>query len=358
MTTVHQLLPAFAGRDAIGGHCLGVQRVLRDAGFESEIFAREILPDVRGLAHPADRFRPGPDTWALYHFSIGDRLSADVLASGAPLVIDYHNITPARFFRRWEPRVAELLDNGRRALADLAAPTRFALADSTYNAEELRELGFRSTAVAPVLVDLDAFAIEPDRGVLEERGRGRTGAEWLAVGRLAPNKCQHDVIAAFAVYREVFDPGARLVLVGGRSAPQYFSALTRLSRRLGVESAVTFADSVSHAALVAYYRSADVFVSLSEHEGFNVPVVEAMHVGVPVVAYACTALPETVGAGGVLLDDKDPLVVAATVDTVLRDPTARAALVAAGRARAADLSIEKTGPAFLAALRAGLEAAA
>lgn len=358
MTAVHQLLPTFAGRDAIGTHCLHAQRLLRDAGFESEIFAREILPDVRHLARDASRFRSDNDTWALYHFSIGDPLVTDVVASGVPLAIDYHNITPARFFRRWEPRVAELLDDGRRRLADLATPTRFALADSTYNAEELSELGFGPTAVAPVLVDLAGFAVEPDRTVLEQRRAGKAGADWLAVGRLAPNKCQHDIIAAFAVYRAAFDPGARLVLVGGRSAPQYSASLARLSRRLGVESAVTFADSVSHTELVAHYRSADVFVSLSEHEGFNVPVVEAMALGLPVVAYATTAVPETVGRSGVLLDDKDPLVVAATVDTVLRDTDARDTLVAAGRARAAELALERTGPTFLAAIEAGLDAAA
>lgn len=357
MTAVHQLLPAFAGRDAIGTHCLLVRDALRAAGFESEIFAREILPDVRQFARDARGFAAGPDTWALYHLSIGDPLVADVIATGAPIAVDYHNITPSRFFRRWEPRVADLLDDGRRRLDDLVAPTRFAIADSSFNEAELRERGYRSTSVAPVLIDLAGLDTEPDPSVLAAR-RNRSGAEWLAVGRLAPNKCQHDVIAAFAAYRTVFDPDARLVLVGGRSADRYHAALTRLCRRLGVERAVTFADSVSPAALIAYYRSADVFVSLSEHEGFNVPVVEAMHIGVPVVAYAATAVPETVGTGGVLLDDKDPFVVAATIDALHRDTAARTALIAAGRRRAADFAPERTGPRFLAAVRAGLEAAA
>jgi len=153
------------------------------------------------------------------------------------------------------------------------------------------------------------------------------------------------------VFRQLFDRDARLTLVGGQSAGLYWRALHRLVEELDVADAVTFADSVSHTELLACYRTADVFVLCSEHEGFNVPVLEAMHFGVPVVAYASTAVPDTVGDGGLLLTDKDPVVVATAVERVRSDASLRRTLVAAGRERAAHFSVARTGPQWLDTLR-------
>ena len=171
------------------------------------------------------------------------------------------------------------------------------------------------------------------------------------MGRIAPNKCQHDVLLAFAVYRRVHDPHARLTFVGGQSAGLYWRALHQLAEDLDIAGAVTFTDVVSHGELLACYRTADVFVLLSEHEGFNVPVLEAMHFDVPVVAYASSAVPGTVGDAGLLLTDKDPVVVAAAVDRLRSDPSLRRELVEAGRKRVEHFSIARTGPAMLDTLQ-------
>ena len=356
MTEVHQFLATFAGRDAIGMHTLRLRRLLRDAGFASDIYALDIHDDVRkeGLSAASyrDRAVSDPDSWILYHFSIGSPVLDLVRSLDVPLALDYHNITDAKYFWRWEPRAAARMLEGRRQLADVAPEVRFALADSPYNEREMVELGCRRTAVAPILIDFADYDSEPDATLLEQRRRDRDrgGADWLAVGRIAPNKCQHDIVLAFAAYRRLYDPLARLTLIGGQSAGEYWRALHRLTGDLGIGDAVKFTDVISHAELLACYRTSDVLLCLSEHEGFNVPVLEAMHFDVPVVAYAAAAVPNTVGDAGLLLEDKDPLVVATAVSRLRSDASLRERLVNAGRARVEQFSIARTGPQLIESL--------
>jgi glycosyltransferase involved in cell wall biosynthesis len=356
VTEVHQFLSTFAGRDAIGMHTLRLRKLLRDAGFESDIYALDTHDDVRTHAlHPSgfrNRLRASDDAWILYHFSIGSPLFDQVRELDVPLALDYHNVTDAKYFWRWEPRAATTMLEGRRQLAVAAPAVRFALADSEFNERELITLGCERTAVAPILIDFTDYDTPPDAALLAERQRARArgGSDWLSVGRVAPNKCQHDVLLAFAVYRRIYDPRARLTLVGGQSAGLYWRALHRLAEDLGIADAVTFTDVVSHAQLLACYRSTDVFVLLSEHEGFNVPVLEAMHFDVPVIAYAASAVPDTVGDAGLLLTEKEPVVVAAAAERLRSDASLRQDLVESGRKRVEHFSIARTGPHLLDSL--------
>jgi glycosyltransferase involved in cell wall biosynthesis len=356
VTEVHQFLSTFAGRDAIGMHTIRLRALLRDAGFASDIYALDTHDDVRHDAYSANTFRDrvpaDRDAWILYHFSIGSPLLDTVRSLDVPIALDYHNITDAKFFWRWEPRAAARMLEGRRQLAEIAPDVRFALADSRFNEQELIALGCKHTAVAPILVDFADYDSTPDAALLARRRRARQdgGTDWLAVGRIAPNKCQHDIVLAFATFRRIHDPRARLTLIGGQSAGEYWRALHRLAEDLGIADAVTFTDVVSHAELVACYRTADVYLCLSEHEGFNVPVLEAMHFDVPVVAYAAAAVPDTVGDGGLLLAGKDPLVVATAVERLRSDASLRARLVDAGRRRVEHFGIARTGPQMIEAL--------
>jgi len=357
MTAIHQFLPTFAGRDAIGMHVLRLQRLLRDAGFDSDIYAVHRHDEVMQSGYDFDEFRrrnPRPaETWGLYHYSIGSPMVEQLREYGVQLALDYHNITEARFFLRWDATAAITMFDGRRQLASMRDAVRFSLADSSFNEAELTELGFTNTAVAPILIDFADFEGVADAALLEQRETRRAagGAEWLAVGRIAPNKCLHDVVAGFALYRRCYDPNAHLTLVGGYAAPSYGHALKAQCAALGVANAVTFTDVVTHAELLACYRTADVFVIMSEHEGFSVPVLEAMHAGVPVVAYGCCALPETVADGGLLLEHKDPVVVGTAVHEVLNSRELREELVAAGHRRVEHFSLANTGPRVLATLK-------
>lgn len=354
MRFLHQFVPNFAAGDAIGSHVRQTQATLRAAGWESEIFYDEAQASVRKLGRhfsTFDRHHDGHDgdAWLLFQLSTGSRMTGYVMDAGLPFGVYFHNVTPPRYFERWEPGAAE---NLRSALADvrrLAPLARFALANSSFSEGDLRHAGYEPTAVVPVLIDGKELDRPPNERLLRRLRRETEtgGRRWLFIGRTAPNKCQHDLIAAFAAYRAVYDREARLTLVGGRTSNVYYRTLELLADELEVGEAVEFTDTITQPELLACYRAADVFVCLSEHEGFKVPLVEAMHLGVPVVAYAAGAVPETVGQAGVLLDTKDPLAVATAVDRILADDGLRAELVSAGHRRAQDFSIEQTSRRLL-----------
>lgn len=340
---VHQILPTFE-RGAVGGHSLMVREWLRRSGHASEIYAAELHPSVAGEgAHELGAYRGGADV-LVYQMAIGSIAADMVLKRAEPLVVNYHNLTPARYYAGWEPVAAFGVAWGRGQLHDLAPRAALGIADSGYNEAELVELDFARTTVVPILLDLDAFAVGPDPSVTR-----RAETTWLFVGRLAPNKAQHDLVKAFAAYRKFHDASAHLVLVGGGADDTYGRTLTRFVAALGLTDAVTIAGAVSPAQLAAYYRAADVFVVVSEHEGFCVPLLEAMHHELPIVAYASSAVPETLGDAGLLLHTKDACTVAAGAARVVGDPALRAQLVAAGTARLADFHVSRTGPAFVAA---------
>ena len=354
---IDQYLPGFAPHDAIGNHTLQTRRVLRQAGFKSDIWAEHILPPLGNEAKPylEDPRRPGEERVLLYQSSTSSPMAGWLRAraeGGEPLIGHYHNITPAQYFASWEPHIAAAMQEARQELAMLAPHVGFSFADSGFNEAELVNCGYRQTLVCPLLVDLEEYHRPPDRSTLDRlrKRRDRSGAQWLFVGRVAPNKCQHDVVGAFAVYRRVFDPSARLTLVGGGTSVQYLRALERLVDDLELGESVEILNGVRDVELLAYWAVADVFVCLSEHEGFCVPVLEAMELGVPVVAYAAAAVPETLGGTGVLVEDKDPLTVAMAVDEVCRPGAWRDGLVSAGKERAATFSLENTSKQLLSGI--------
>jgi glycosyltransferase involved in cell wall biosynthesis len=361
MRTIHQLLPSLAPADAIGAHVRHLQRLLRSLGVESEIFAEDIHPRMRRFAAPVEELtrRPGTGNGSaiLYHSSTGSDVMELLLSHEGPLLVYYHNITEAAFFDRWSPAAAEHMRLARRQLRQLAWRCDLAIAASGFNRAELVREGFRRTEVVPVLVDFARYDAPPHRRTLAglRRTTADGGARWLFVGRITPNKCQHDVIGAFAAYRRLFDPEARLWLVGGGSSMAYWRSLEVLLAELDLAHAVRLTGTVPFDRLLAHYRAADVFVCASEHEGFCVPVLEAMHIGVPVVAFSSTAVPETVGDGGLLLADKDPVTVAAAVHRVLTDGALRASLTEAGRSRVEHFSLANTSRRMAETIRAFLD---
>lgn len=341
MSALHQVIPVLDPADAVSGHTLQVQSLLHDLGVDSVIFAERTHPSLEGKAQPYQGLRGGA---VLYQFAIGNHLADVLAASSRPLAIDYHNLTPPELFEQWDVGLLHGTTWGRAQLARLADRCSLGLADSAFNERDLLDLGYRHTEVAPIIVDLTDFDRELDektrRGLLARKERG--GADWLFVGRLVPSKAQHDVVKAFAVYRRHCDADARLWLVGGAASSRYEKAVHGLVTELGLEAAVTHTGSVSQGELAAHYATADVFVTMSRHEGFCVPVLEAFHHDVPVVAVKAGALPDTIGDAGMLLSDRAPETAALTVDRVLRDRALRSALVAAGRRRLDAFSVERT----------------
>jgi glycosyltransferase involved in cell wall biosynthesis len=356
VTRIDQLLPRLAARDAIGAHALHVQATLRDAGIDSDLYAAEWDADVAHRVRPFGEYRDDPRSWLLYHASVGSHVGAWFCERQTPKLVDYHNVTPHEYFDAWAPEITGLLVGGRHQLEDLAPLVRAGIADSDFNARELRAAGCDDTSVVPVMVDVARGASAVDEAMCDTLRRSKRGADWLFVGRIAPNKAQHELLKVFALYRRVFDPAARLWLVGGESSVHYRVALERFIADAGLADAAFVTGSVDDGALGAYYEAADVFVCVSDHEGFCVPVLEAMAHGLPVVARATTAVPETVAGAGVLLAANAPRIDVATAAwRVVTDAALRDQLVAAGHRRVDDFSLPRTGARLLAALGAIVE---
>jgi glycosyltransferase involved in cell wall biosynthesis len=351
---VDQVIPTLASRDAIGGHVLQLRDLLRSRGLKSDVYYANATADRLGEGLPLSRLgdRKPAGRALLYQLSIGSSVADLFRDRPERKFVNYHNITPAELIEDWLPAVGDEVRLGRAQMTALAPVTEFAVADSRFNEDELRQAGYRSTATASLLIDLDSFDGDPDERLAErlagERAAG--GADLLFVGKVSPHKGQHDLVKALAAYRRLYDPRARLRIVGSPISDDYQSAVERFAKELGLADAVEFAGSVSHEELIAYYETADVFLCLSGHEGFCVPLLEAMHHRLPVVAYATSAVPETLGGAGVVLPDRDPVRVAAALDRVVRDGSLRRALAGAADERVATFALPRAKATYAAAI--------
>jgi L-malate glycosyltransferase len=317
---IHQVLATLGYGDAIGHEVLGIQRVLRSAGYESEIFVEtadyRLEPLTRDYRDLVDFSHP--DNLLLHHFSLGSKASRTAFALPDRMALIYHNITPPGYFVGVHRTLARQCFRGRRELQAYADRCDMALGDSEFNRQDLDALGFPRTAVLPVVPDFSHLDRPPNRMVA--RGFDDDWTNVLFVGRVIANKKIEDLIRAFHAYHSLLNPRSRLLIVGAHSGfERYLAALTQLAGALGA-SHVHFVGHVSDEELVAFYDIADLFLCASEHEGFCVPLVEAFYKQVPVLAYAATAVPATMDGAGVLFEDKRPSHVAALINAILSDP--------------------------------------
>jgi glycosyltransferase involved in cell wall biosynthesis len=352
MVAVHQFLASLAPRDAQSQHHLHIRDALRGAGYASDLYVGEAKGEFRAQAQPFRAYCGAPGDWLLYGHAIGTPVAEFVVSRPEPMILDYHNVTPAAMFEAWEPSSAIRMAAGRRQLAPLAARCRLGLADSAFNETELRGLGARRTAVVPIMIDTKNFATAPAAKVLDalSDSRSRGARHLLFVGRLAPNKRQHELVAALAALRTGFDIDARLHLVGASASDRYRRTLIRFIEALGLGRAVTLVGSAAPADLAAYYEGCDAFVSASAHEGFLVPLLEAWHHRLPVVASPAAAVGETMGDAGVRVRRPTPIAVAAAAARVLGDDALRAELVARGLGRLDDFALDRSRERLLDAV--------
>jgi len=331
--TLHQLVPNLAFGDAISQQALTLRRLLREAGLHSEIFAEHVDAELRGEARRYRELRDaaGADAAVLYHFSIGSELTDVYRLLSGPRALVYHNITPPEYFDGVNAQVAALCARGRAELAALRAHGALAVADSEFNRRELEALGFEKTAVFPIVLDPERYRAAPLARL--ERPYRDGHVNFLHVGRLVPNKRIEDVLKVFYFYRRRINPDSRLFLVGIDTDMEIYAvALRQMIHDLGL-SGVAFPGRVTQRELVTYYRLAHVYLCMSEHEGFCAPLIEAMHFGVPVIAYAAGAVPETLGDAGALVVRKDFAEIAELAALICDDSALREEMIAAGRAR-------------------------
>lgn len=375
---VLQFLPDLVFGDAVSNDCLFLDRVLKAAGHDTHIIIERVddryLKRVRRFeraddgvrsnhhAHDEPSNQEAVEVWprsdlrsddlVVFHYSTWSA-TAEWLLERRPdqLVVVYHNITPPAFFGDTSRGTADRNRRALAALADLAAIARLGVAKSEFSEHELQQAGFAKTAIVPLPVEVSENEPYDERCL---RAWRRPGTVLLSVGRIAPNKRIEDLIHVLAAYR--YHVGeAWLLLVGPQdTAPPYRRWLDRLIQHLGLDAHVAFAGHVERTALLAYYRAADAYLCMSEHEGFCVPLVEAMALGIPVCAYDSTAIPSTLGPAGLLVKRKSPEKVAIAIGAMLSDRKLRDRMIATGRARAAVFAPDAVGRQFLHAVEAAL----
>ncbi len=338
-SAVNQFHDGTAVGDAITGDMLEIQRGLKHAGFRSEIYASHIADGLGGKIRAFERYAGDGSALLIVHHSMGfDRLE-QVLALPDRKILRYHNITPPDMLSG--ARMRGYAEKGRHQLIEYRKHVELGLGVSDFNRRELVELGYRYTGVLPIFFRPSSLLDEvPDSALVREL---KPTFNLLFVGRVCPNKKQVDLVRIFGQYLHTRDAKARLLLVGSwdGSAEYRDEVQAEISRR-GLDGAVSLTGRVSASRLAAYYRSSDVLLCASEHEGFCVPLLEAMSFDLPIVAYAAAAVPETLGSGGILLDTKDPELWCEVIEELRHNPQFRAEILAKQRERLSEMSLEST----------------
>ena len=337
---VHQMTATLAYGDAVSNDIFEIDRRLKQWGLDAHIYAENIEPrlsQVGQLDQAYERFLGEPDDLLIYHYSIYTANLKLYTQSRNRKIVIYHNITPPEFFRGFDSNLEALCRYGRLALPQLR-DCDLALAVSEFNRRELVAAGIPEsrTAVLPIFLGLDKLTQVGRDPALHRRMRQNGWTNLLYVGRLAPNKGCDDLIKLLYTYRRHINPAAHLWLVGSRAIARYVRYLQALITRLGLDDAVSFTDRVSLSELRTCYEASDVLLYGSRHEGFGVPLVEAMYFGLPIFAYGAAAVPETLGGAGVLFNQWANAELAEMLDLLCVDADLRRQISAGQRRRLAD----------------------
>ena len=321
---VHQLVSSIAVGDAVSNAALSLQSLLRKEGFKSEIFAEQVDSEYteRCLHLGNYPFIDSPENILIAHYSIASMGMVTLPFFKARKILFYHNVTPYEYWLNINPLAAFHCLRGKSDLAEIIPFVHYGVAFSEFSLQDLRKRGLQRTAWLPLQINVDRLQLPADPVTLQAFGGKEKKV--LVVGRIAPNKKVEDAIQIGSLLRNV-----KLIIVGtSRDALPYYLAVREAAKEQ--KTKCDFLGLITQEDLNALYRIADALLVVSEHEGFCVPILEAFHFKVPVVAYAAGAVPETANGGALLFDDKKPEIVAALIQKVLSDKELRNSLQRAG----------------------------
>jgi glycosyltransferase involved in cell wall biosynthesis len=346
---IHQWIPAAHKGDAIGDSARRTRGLLRSMGHDSEIFALTIDDELRGDVKPFAAGDAGRGDLTIFHFALPSAMTEAFAQLPGGRILQYHNVTPPAFFAPYDPTLFRLTSIARRELGTLVGRVDLALGVSDYNRAELEEIGFAPTGVLPLSVDLSRVTAAPDRPALA-KSLDDDFVNFLFVGRIAPNKKIEDIIRLAEHYKRYVDAYYRFIFVGKYDAvPRYYDTIRALMAEYRLlNERFVFTGPVPDEDLAVYYRHAAVYISMSEHEGFCAPLLEAMAMDVPILAYGAAAIPETLGGAGVQFFEKDMEYAAELLGALAFDDDLRARVIAGQRRRLADFTDDR--------LQAGLQA--
>ena len=319
------LIPTLADGDAVGNDAIGMAKHLRGRGLEVSFFTMRNATDEPSM--PMEELASAftdPDDVLIYHHSIGYEPAVREMERTVcrRKAVKYHNVTPPKFFEKLNPEVARGCQDGIEQVARLADTSAHFWSDSKYNGEHMQEFrpGRAFSEIAPFHQADDLLQLEPDyRAAM---GLDDWATNILLVGRVVPNKNVPLAVEAFAEYRRLYDPRARLVIAGDQPVPEHAAEVRTAIEKLGQAGHAFITGKVSTAQLKALYLTADALLVTSFHEGFCVPLIEAMGLRVPVVAVPNAAVPGT-GGEAALYAEADPVAIAEKLNEVVSDAAGR-----------------------------------
>lgn len=351
---IYQIVASLNFGDAIGNDVIAKKHVIEDMGIETEIYAGSVAAKITepGVFTLDKMPKVNEDDIMIYHMGNGSPINHLVTELNCRRIMFYHNITPYEFFAIDNINSVE---GCRRGIEDMHTHMKGKfdayITASQFSKDDLVRMGYKENLidVIPIIVPFDDYKQQPDEAMMRKLSDGVTNI--LFVGRVAPNKKHEDIIRAFAYYKKHVNEKSRLILVGSHDVNgMYYNDIVSYVNKLGVED-VVFPGHISFAEILAIYSKADVFLCMSEHEGFCVPLVEAMTFDVPVIAYNACAVPETLGGASVVVDDKDPVFLSKVINEVVTNDDMRKTIIEAQRKRLEDFQYEKIKDTFQKFLR-------
>lgn len=341
-----QLTPSISYGDAVSNDIFAMSDVLTKLSYKNIIVSIGAANKVKSRITPFSKFVPRSTDVFIYHMSIGSILSEYVInAKVKRKIMVYHNITPASFFKEL-PQLGNPCSDGRNELKKLRYVIDFAICDSEYNKEELDILGYKQTVTLPIVFNTAEYiSTPPSEAILREfEGDGYTNI--LFVGRIAPNKKQEDIIHSFSIYNKYINPKSRLFLVGSSvNMDGYYNGLCNYIEENSIQN-VIFSGHVSFPDIIAYYKLSHIFLCESEHEGFCVPLLEAMTFNIPIIAYNSTAIPYTLGSSGVLFSEKNHEYIAELINIIAENDNLRGEIIDGQNIQLEKFSFHKTMDKF------------
>ena len=350
-----QLVPSLSYGDAVGNDILAIDSILKKEDIETTIYALSIgarIPDGLAKVYSFDELQGllKPEDILLYHGATGTQLHQDIPKFHCKKLLRYHNVTPPQFFEGYSESGVETCREGLKEFEEMKDVFDGVVTVSSFNVEDLQSMGYRCRMdVCPILIPFSDYDQCPNGDIMRTYQDGVTNI--LFVGRIAPNKKHEDIIASFAAYNKLYNPNSRLIFVGAANGTEsYKKRLEDYSKVLGISNQVVFSGHIGFDGILAFYSVADLFLCLSEHEGFCVPLIEAMYFKTPIVAFDSSAIAGTLQDGGILIQKKDPSYVAGIMDYVIQHPDVQEAIVKGQQRRLSELSHDKVASQILEVL--------
>jgi glycosyltransferase involved in cell wall biosynthesis len=347
-----QIVPSLGYGDAIAGDIIAIKHILESQGYKTAIYSTYIHKKQKeSNLFVCDKLPMfNKDDILILHISINSDFNYQILETDCKVIAIYHNITPPEFFDEHGVHLKKECAKGLEQVASLKDKPSLVIADSEFNKQDLIEMGYDEDKikVLPIVIPYEDYRRPYDTKMYESLKKdGYTNI--LFVGRIAPNKKQEDIIEIFSHYKKNINPKSRLCIVGSQDIVDYYEDLSDYAEELN-SGDIHFLGHISFSEILACYKAADLFLCMSEHEGFCVPLVEAMLFDLPIVAYESTAVPETLGDAGIVVDSKNPEFVANVMDKLLGDKAMLSEIQAGCQERLEFFSYEKIKDKFISIL--------